>query len=181
MKKRNETKLAVATKLRARRGKKKVWQKRPQLARCPFPGCEQLINTFMCPVHWPHVKRDTRRELVKAVRELKFHGGRRPGLEVVELFHQAIKEVATALHAQGVEHVEEARRPAPFRLARPPDLSLHEVIQAAAQPRGDAPAREGAQSAGLRVALPTREQVEEFGSGDGARRGPALPPRPQGR
>jgi hypothetical protein len=174
---RNAPMKKLAEKFRARRGKKKVWQRRPTLARCPFPGCEEMINTFFCATHWPLVDKDTKRALIKAVRELKFHGGRRPDADVLELFEKAIHEVATRLYKQGAKHGAQHLdgNVSPVRS----NLGVQQEVPPAAQPGGAQAGAQRRDGPGQLIALPTREQVEEFGQGGGARGGPELPPGPE--
>jgi hypothetical protein len=171
-------KLEIAEKLRARRGKKKTWQRRPTMALCPMPGCETMVDQPMCPEHWPLVSPDVRQELVAAVRALKFAGGRRPkgelGAKVLELYRIAITEVQTALYKRGAEHG--SKHVDGNVAAVRPLVGLHQELPPAGQQGGAQAAPEGQHGRAGLIALPTREQVEELGQGHGPGAGPGLPP-----
>lgn len=52
------------------------------LSKCPVSGCAEQPSPIFCSTHWPKVSGDTRRELVRAFRELPAHPRRLTGLLV---------------------------------------------------------------------------------------------------
>lgn len=123
LKKRAPMTIEVAERLRARRGMRKVAARRPKKAQCHVPNCDTLIDQPMCEFHWGLVDGEVRRRVVEAVKELKFHGGRKPTEKILELFTEAIQQ---ASYREGAARAKEAV--GAVRAAAPPPRLIQHAL-----------------------------------------------------